>query len=169
MTAAAVLAVASPVDASVLIARAIWPADSAVGNVAASGPGRAASGHRHRPADPDRLVGPLARLHDAAATGETPALEGGTIRHRYRQLSYHVLAPLTGLGTDTVTGGEVVVTEDSDDDVATTIVYRFASDGTVVASAPGGSLIGAFDPTTTAYRDALRGARRHRISLVGRE
>ena len=169
MTAAAVLAVASPADASVLIARAIWSTDTAVGNAVGGGSGGKVTGHRPRPADPERLVGPLARLHDAAASGEMPAQERGTIRHRYRQLSYYVLAPLTGLGTDTVTGGEVVVTEDSDDDVATTIVYRFASDGTVAASAPGGGLIGAFDATTTAYREALRDAPRHRISLVGRE
>lgn len=128
----------------------------------------AAVERQHRAADPGRLVGPLARLQDAARTG-VPMADRGTIRHRYRLLSYHVLAPLTGLAERAVTGGELVVVEDSDDDVATAVVYRFAPDGMVVASTPTGGLLGSFDPTTPAYRDGLAAASRQRIVVDGRE
>lgn len=161
---AAVLTVSATTDGGGQVARAIW----SEGNVGAD-TGATRSGRSHRTADPDRLIGPLARLRDAAANGEALAQQSGTLRHRFRQLSYHVLAPLTWLGTDIATGGEVVVTEDSDDAIATTIVYRFAPDGSVVASAPNGDLLGAFDATTPANREAVQGAHRHRINLLGRE
>lgn len=122
-----------------------------------------------READPGRLVGPLALLLDPATAGSDPYAHQGTIRHRYRQLSYHVLTPLAGLSSGVLNAGEVVIVEDGDDDVATAIVYRFASDGTVVASAPNGDLLGTLDPTTPAFRDQLRAASGQRIIVSGRE
>ena len=123
-----------------------------------------------READPGRLVGPLALLLDPATAGSDPYGHQGTIRHRYRQLSYHVLTPLAGLSSGVLNAGEVVIVEDGDDDVATAIVYRFASDGTVVASAPSGDLLGTLDPTTPAFLDQLRAASGQRIIVSsGRE
>jgi len=152
------------VGSSLALSRAAAPAALMAGRSALL----AVGGYRQT-ADPGRLVGPLALLLDSAASHAGPAARWGTIRHRYRQLSYQVLTPLAGLAAGAVTAGEVVVVEDGDDDAATAIVYRFAPDGTVVASAPTGDLLGSFDPTTPAYRNELRAATGQRILISGRE
>ncbi len=134
------------------------------------------------PSDPGRLLGPLALLVDIDAAradatglsalrpvplagGDTTQPRSGSLRYRHRFLSWHLLTPLRASAEGIIVAGELVVIEDSDDEVATTIVYRFASDGSIVASAPGGALLGSIDPASQDFLARLRDTPRQGITV----
>ena len=132
--------------------------------------------------DPARLLGPLSMLVGADAKspgrrGELPAYQVsspgvagqyGTLRYRHRFLSWHVQAPLETDASGRIISGQVVVIEDSDDDMASAIVYRFAADGSIVASAPGGALLGTIDPAAPPFVERLHQAPALRLAVSGR-
>lgn len=136
-----------------------------------SGPGAMRGAEQHGlggASDPGRLLGPLSLLlgRDHAAEPREPF---GTLRFRHRFLSWHELTPLQRSGDGVFVAGQLAVVEDSDDDLASTIVYRFASDGTIVASAPTGALLGTIDPADRQFRAQLSAAPRQRIVVPGHQ